>query len=194
SAADGIVLLDPEDGTIIESNRRFAVIAGRDPGEMAGAPICDFSTGLGPEELGRLARRLDWGERVEAVRGQFRRPGGTEVPVETTASLASAGGRALLLLVVRDVSEREALEAEIRRNNEKLRHLFSVATRLRRTRDLDEQIQSVVDGVREAGWGRAVLYLYRDGWHIESVAHSGFSEHEKQHVQSRSLAAEARRH
>ena len=127
------------------------------------------------------------------MRGLFRRPGGEEVPVETTASLAAAGGKALLLLVVRDVSERQALEAEIRRNNEKLRHLFGVATGLRRTRELDEQIQSIVDGVREAGWGRAVLYLYREGWQLEHVAYSGFTEQEIKLVKARSLTPEDRR-
>ena len=193
SAADGIVLLDPTDGRVIELNKRFATMAGREPSELAGSPIWAFATGLTSEDLARLARRIDWGERVEAMRSLFKRPDGSEIPVETTASLASAGGRALLLLVVRDVSEREALEAEIRSNNEKLRHLFGVATRLRRTRDLDEQTQIIVDGVREAGWGRAVLYLYRDGWNLEKVAFSGFKQSEMDLLSSGALAPEDRR-
>src|SRR5262249_18320366 len=69
SAADGIVLFEPRGGTIMEANRRFGLIAGREQAEIAGRPISELSMSLGPEDLARLARRLDWGEKVEPVRG-----------------------------------------------------------------------------------------------------------------------------
>jgi diguanylate cyclase (GGDEF)-like protein/PAS domain S-box-containing protein len=103
SAADAIVMVDDASGLILDANRTAARWAGRDPSELAGRSF---------EALFLPANGTD----VSA----FRDADGGSRPVETHSSLANWGEQTVRQAIIRDISERMAIEQERRIASEAL--------------------------------------------------------------------------
>lgn len=123
AAPDGIFLAD-EDGSIIFVNRRAEEIFGYEPGELVGRPVDD----LLPEGLrqvhGAHRTRYRVEPRTRAMgTGQILfglRNDGTEFPIEVSLSPIRADDSLQIIAMVRDVSDRVALELEAQRIRETL--------------------------------------------------------------------------
>ncbi len=112
NALDAIHVLRP-DGTILEANRAAETLVGRQRSEQIGQ---NFLKLLAPEERDAVARRfagmLETGYLHDS--SSLLRPDGRTVPIEVSASHVDVGGEALILAIVRDVSERRQLERQFR--------------------------------------------------------------------------------
>lgn len=96
-AAMDAVLLVEEDGLVLQANRACGAIFGHEPSELT------------EEKVSMLFEGDDWSAPgVGAIEERVgRRSDGTSVPVEiTTGRTAGVFGKPLLVLVVRDISER----------------------------------------------------------------------------------------
>jgi diguanylate cyclase (GGDEF)-like protein/PAS domain S-box-containing protein len=103
SAADAIVMVDDASGVILDANRTAARWAGRDAGELVGQT---FESLFLPTHVGDVSA--------------FRDADGGSRPVETHSSLASWGEQTVRQAIIRDVSERMAIEQERRVASEAL--------------------------------------------------------------------------
>ncbi|MEI7037947.1 putative bifunctional diguanylate cyclase/phosphodiesterase [Fulvimonas yonginensis] len=100
-AADAIVMVDENSGSILDINRKAAEWTGQGPRELIGTPFARL-----------FERGVPQGEGI--VQGMLRGRGGRERPVETQSSLVTWGQRAVRQAIVRDISERLNLEQERR--------------------------------------------------------------------------------
>ncbi|WHZ18696.1 MAG: diguanylate cyclase/phosphodiesterase (GGDEF & EAL domains) with PAS/PAC sensor(s) [Rhodanobacteraceae bacterium] len=101
SAADAIVMVDEESGSILAANRMAAAWTGRDPEALLGVRYEDL-----------FVR----GNAHEDSKGpvELRGPGDTTRPVETQSSTALWGNRVVRQAIIRDISERVASDRERR--------------------------------------------------------------------------------
>jgi PAS domain S-box-containing protein len=130
-AADGIVALDGQRHVVL-FNRGAERIFGRTAAETIGRPI-DVLLPEGVEEIvlprhgdGSAAETHDGlRHEVEAVR-----PDGSAFPAEMTIAEFPEGGHSITALILRDISERKAAEAEVRRLNDDLNRRLSAGVDL----------------------------------------------------------------
>jgi len=158
AASDGIVVHDPETGDILEANREFHRILGRDPddpGELTMEAIGASAEGEGVETARALvgetveegSRTFEWA--MEAADGDHRW-------VEVTLEPAEIGGSERVLAFVRDVTERKRTEQRLRERRETLRRLHRITASPGLT--LDEQVDQLLEfGADQFGMDIAFL-------------------------------------
>lgn len=102
SASDGIVLTDENTGAILDVNRVASIWTGRSPGELLGSRYASLfaSPGAASGEDGSARTLL-------SLTGDSR-------PVETRQSMAQWGEQQVRQTILRDISERVAIEQERR--------------------------------------------------------------------------------
>ncbi|HEY8586717.1 MAG TPA: EAL domain-containing protein [Rhodanobacter sp.] len=101
SAADGIVMIDETTGRILDVNRTAAAWTGRSVAELAGDRFVHlFKQSMAGQQEGRAATNLLLGKGRPAR------------PVETQTSLANWGQQPVRQAIIRDISERVAMERE----------------------------------------------------------------------------------
>jgi PAS domain S-box-containing protein len=130
-AADGIVALDGERHVVL-FNRGAERIFGHSAAQTIGRPV-DVLLPDGVEEMlaprdgdGKaVVRGPEQRHEVEAVRAD-----GSPFPAEMTISEFPEAGHTITALILRDISERRAAEAEVRRLNEDLNHRLSAGVDL----------------------------------------------------------------
>jgi diguanylate cyclase (GGDEF)-like protein/PAS domain S-box-containing protein len=126
SAADAIVMVDETSGRILDVNRTASTWTGRAATDLVGDRFVHlFVQSLAGQQPGRAATNVLLGA------------GGSTRPVETQTSLASWGSRPVRQAIIRDISERVAMEQERR-----------VAA---------EALASIAEGVIIADAGRRVI-------------------------------------
>jgi PAS domain S-box-containing protein len=138
SAADGVVIID-ERGSIDSVNPAAERIFSYAAGEVVGRNV----SVLMPEPHGSrhdtyIARYLQSGEPHivgQSTRVEGRRRDGSTIPLELTVSEFRLGERRMFTAIARDVSERERIEAELRRSREDLEERV-----LERTADLETAV------------------------------------------------------
>lgn len=112
-AQDAILLLDVESDRIVEANPRAAAILGYDRTRLLQTPI----SAIHPHEMTRLIRFA--GSVMESGTGWTDELSCTTssreiLPAEISASAVDVRGRRLILALVRDITERQRLEAQRR--------------------------------------------------------------------------------
>jgi PAS domain S-box-containing protein len=130
SATDAIVVVD-EEGTVVYANEAVERIFGHPPSAVEGEPL----TTLMPDRLRDrhregFGRYLASGER-RVDREMLRFPGlhadGHEVPLEISFAAFEDADDRLFAGVIRDVTEREELEAELRGERDLLERVFDTS-------------------------------------------------------------------
>ncbi|RCS30874.1 EAL domain-containing protein [Rhodanobacter denitrificans] len=103
SAADAIVMVDETSGRILDVNRTASAWTGRDAKELVGDRFVHlFMQSMAGQRAGRAATNVLLG-----ANGQTR-------PVETQTSVAEWGAQPVRQAIIRDISERVAMERERR--------------------------------------------------------------------------------
>ena len=122
AAPDAIFLVDVETGEIVEANREAANLTGRDEATLSGLDLMEIHP---PEYRSAYAAALDsfTDERTGAARLDdgtplvVRRPDGTDVPIEISATTVTLENRRYVQAIMRDISERHDRERELRVKN-----------------------------------------------------------------------------
>lgn len=153
-SADAIVLFDPEAGVFVDCNEAaLALLRAASKEQLLNASPADLAP---PHQAdGRLSReksveitalvQKNGSHRFEWLARCFD---GTDVPLECLATAVPVGGRALHVVVPRDISERKRAEAEIRRLNQTLEQ--RVAERTEALRASEAQFRTLVEQAPEA--------------------------------------------
>jgi len=169
-----LVELSPEavlllrDGRYVFANRAAAELYGAaDPAELVGrAPGDFFLEEFQPLIEERGQRLLRDGGRVPPMEAKLRRLDGRIVDVETSGAFVLDGGRPTIQTVLRDITERKAIEAELRR----LAHHDPLTGLPNRLLFFDRLGQLVALAERDERRG-ALLMLDLDGFKAVNDAH-----------------------
>jgi len=113
-SADGIYLLDGDTKRILEANRAFAQMLGYTLEEMPGLSMYDFDV-ADREDMDRRFQGLLRGEAPPLIERQFRRKDGSLLPVWLSANLIFFGEKKVVSTLVRDLTEKKAMEAHLLR-------------------------------------------------------------------------------
>ncbi len=131
NAADGFFLND-ENGNILDVNQRACELLGYSREELLKMNVFDFEVAFKPEDHHELVWKRPAADYPINVDGIHRRKDGSAFPVEVRLNCLETAGSRLIMAVVRDVTERKAAEAAIRKEQRFLRHLIDLQERERK--------------------------------------------------------------
>jgi PAS domain S-box-containing protein len=129
-AMDEAVYTVDEDGRIEYINERFAEMKGVDRSELLGRQIRDWASDQAVDRIDDLIADLERGEiDVATLEYEFLQADGTTIPAEVrfTDIEFPDGGRGRVG-VIRDITDRQERERELRRQNERLDEFVSVVS------------------------------------------------------------------
>ncbi len=140
-SSEAIYIFDPRDGRILECNERAREMLGYGRDALLGQSVrsiemtykkaCDWE---------RYVSRLEMGKAL-VTEGIHRRRDGTTFPVESSVSLTK-NGRKRVVAIVRDISERKAVESELYQYREGLEAL--VAQRTAELHELNRTLETYI--------------------------------------------------
>jgi diguanylate cyclase (GGDEF)-like protein/PAS domain S-box-containing protein len=112
-SSDGICLFDAQTKEILETNLAFRELVGYTSRELAGLNIhhliAEDRESVDRNILDTLARG-----RLPVLERRYRRKDGSVVDVEVSGSTLSYGGRTVLCAIAREITERKALEEQLK--------------------------------------------------------------------------------
>jgi len=151
-AAEGILLVDADTKRVLDANTTYEGLLGYSPEEMSRLTIYDLVPYSREDMDCYIGRVLERSSYVSGER-RHRRKDGSLVDVEVSANLISDGGREVVCMVVRDITERKRIEEELRHLNHEL------AERERELRGLVGRMIAVQEEER-----RRIAYEIHDGF------------------------------
>ncbi|HEX8338858.1 MAG TPA: PAS domain S-box protein, partial [Pyrinomonadaceae bacterium] len=151
--ARDVMLFVRPDGRIVEANLAAEKAYGYTHEELLSMSVRDLRA---PEPAELLAEQLrqanEGGVLFETT---HRRRDGSTFPVEVSSTGADVGGERLLFSVVRDLSDRKAMEDELRRGEDRFRSLLENANDIIYSHDLGGSFLSINRaGVEATGYTR----------------------------------------
>ncbi len=123
---DGVVVVDRVGGVVVGANEAASDLLGRGPGDLLGMPSAALLARAGDGEEPATESLLTDGGHLHRV--GLLHADGTVVECEVHATTAEGpGGAELVVNVVRDISDRVALEQRVRESEEMFRTAFDQA-------------------------------------------------------------------
>lgn len=158
-AHDAIIIFAADDERILEVNQRACEMYGFARDEMVGASLEQLSKNV-PLGKERIRETL-----ASGTHGTFEtvhvRKDGRELTVEVNAAVLEHRGRAAILSINRDISERRALEQAVREMA-----FHDPLTGLPNRKLLSDRLELALAQARRARRGMAVLFLDLDGFKV----------------------------
>jgi PAS domain S-box-containing protein len=111
-ASDGIGVIRADDHRVVDVNNKFCEIIGCQAKGLVGNKVQDLVRASGDGARAELLARLLGGEAVDETEMELKRPGGGTVSVVVSTNVITSDGERLVILIIRDLSERRRLEAE----------------------------------------------------------------------------------
>lgn len=161
-ASEGIYLLDPVSKKIIEANTSFFKMIGRNQEDIGNLYVYDFVAHEKNEvdriieqiisRQNRSAKSYFIGERT------YKKRDGRLLDVEASATLMTYGGKAVLCVIIRDITDRKKSETALRESERKYRRLIENTTDAIYLADSDGKIVNVNQAAcKVLGYTRAEL-------------------------------------
>ncbi|MGM0674758.1 MAG: ATP-binding protein [Spirochaetota bacterium] len=122
-SADAVVVVTPEEGEVLYTNRRAEELFGASSGELVGLNQTDLHPPERRDEIVEgfrdFARRMT--HDIPVVREEIVRRDGTRLPVEIrSGTFTELGGRLVLYAIFRDISAERTVERELEATKEQL--------------------------------------------------------------------------
>src|SRR5829696_3441895 len=170
-AAEGILLVDVGTRRVLDANTAYQGLLGYSPREISYLTLYDLLP-CSKEDTDSYVRRVLERSRYASGEWRHRRKDGSLVDVEVSANVITEGGREVVCMVVRDITERKRAEEELRRVNQELAE---------RERDLHSLVRRIV-AIQEED-RRRVAYEVHDGFTQTAAAShrrlQTFAEHHR---------------
>ena len=148
-ASEGIILIEADSYTVIESNTAFQALIGLNDAEIIGRHVYDVLT-LSQQVLDQALNALLVSRHVRMLDLEFRRVDGRVIYLDITATLIESPHQQLICAITRDVTERHQVEQRLRQMHEKLEDDFR-----QRTLELalaNRQLHALLDGIPDMAW------------------------------------------
>jgi two-component system, cell cycle sensor histidine kinase and response regulator CckA len=110
-ASEGIYLLNPETKQVLESNDSFKKMIGLAATDTAELVAYDF-VAHPREEIDRIIKNVIFQKSFFVGERKYRRRDGSMFDVEASAKLIKVGGKEVLCVIARDITERKQAEEE----------------------------------------------------------------------------------
>lgn len=119
-----LVITSLTDGRYLEVNEAFERVMGYRRNEVIGRCSREFNTWQNPEDRTRVLQMLTKGEKVRDLEVGFRSKSGAELVSLYSAEIITIGAERCLLSLVNDITSRKKAEEDLRRSEERYRHLY----------------------------------------------------------------------
>lgn len=158
--ADGVLIVNMQ-GVIVDCNPAFCNRLGYEKDELIGKTVKSLDT---PEYADHVPERIAWilrdGEATFET--ALYRKDGTVLSVELNSRLFEADGQHFIFSIVRDISERKALEADLKKNYEIYHAAINTPALGFWVVDMQGQFLEVNDAyIQQSGYSRAELLNMR---------------------------------
>lgn len=129
ASADAIFLIDRSTQRIIDTNETACRLYGHPRRELIGRPLGEIHVEIDEARQESLLHHLESGAAtVETTEALARRRDGDIFPVELDLCLAYFGSERIVVVVARDISERQAAEQRLRRLHRRFRDLVELSS------------------------------------------------------------------
>ena len=135
---DGVVILNAN-GTVFEANPKAASMLGYTSEELRRLRVNDWEPGLGSSDIVGLIEQV--GPEGGFFETEHLRKDGSTYPAEVSVSLAKWAERTYVLLLMRDITERRAVESELENYRIGLERL--VNQRTKEVEDRSAQVNTI---------------------------------------------------
>lgn len=147
---DAIAYIDST-GMIVDVNRRIEAMFGYAPEEIIGCRFADWQFAA-PETMERViqafAQAVTEGTVQDLLAFEGRRKDATAVHVEASTRIVQpAGEDAAFLVILRDITDRKAVEDQLRQRNRELTALNAIASSVSQSIDLEQILENSLDEV-----------------------------------------------
>jgi len=173
-AADSIVLIDAENGSLVEFNDRACENLGYTREEFQELKVSDFEILESPEEVAQHIEKVARGGS-DTFETKHRTKDGELRDILVSARAISIRGRNLIQSIWRDITERKQAEAEAQRRVAQLALLNEVGGKIAAVLDLDSALGRAARLVQESfGYHHVGLFtLNREGDELVMRARAG---------------------
>ncbi|MCL5291871.1 MAG: GAF domain-containing protein [Actinobacteria bacterium] len=145
-AVDAIFLEDIRAKRIIEANEYAAALTGYSRNELIGMSIFDLHPEGEERRLIDLFHNLEkTGELRNIDDTHIRRRDGRVIPIDLSESFLKIDGESIGMSIVRDISERKRIEAELAERNEDLEILSKIALEIASGLELDKVLKLITE-------------------------------------------------
>ena len=120
---ESIYVYDADTMRVVEANPAFLNLLGYAEQEILGMQIYDF-VAHDRDSIDNFAARVLMSQGVAMGERRWRRRDGTTVAVEVTGNKIELGGRKLVFVIGRDITERKAAEQALRESREQLNSIL----------------------------------------------------------------------
>lgn len=110
---DGIWIIDPDSGIILDTNRAAYKRLGYTKEDVVGSHVSSFVSEL-PHNLTLRQYMESRGNKDTLFDGYHRHRDGSRIPMETNARLIELDSRSYVVAIARDITDRKRLEDELR--------------------------------------------------------------------------------
>lgn len=166
---DSVYVIDGQTGQFIDVNRRACDLLGYERAELLEMGVPDIQADIEDQTAFQQFIASEEGHELANQRYAHQRADGTSVPVEISATSVEVNGTSYRLAIARDISERVAMEEEMRQSKERYRSLFTsirdailVADLDRRIIDCNPAFTSLFGYELDEIEGKPTQYIYAD--------------------------------
>ena len=146
---DGILIIDPSERYIVDTNQKAAEILRYSQKELRGMPIEKIHP-KEMEQLKEIFKEVLLGKPVQSDEFSCLRKDNHRLPAEISFSLVQLNGKDHLMAMVRDISERKGAEQALRESEERFRTLYNHTPVMMHSIDPEGKLVSVNDYWLEA--------------------------------------------
>ena len=152
-AAEGILLVDVGTRRVLDANTAYQGLLGYSPREISYLTLYDLLP-CSKEDTDSYVGRVLEGSRHASGEWRHRRKDGSLVDVEVSANVLTEGGREVVCMVVRDITERKRTEEELRY------HAYLLE-------NLNDAVLATDEQLLITAWNKAAEKMY--GWRADEV-------------------------
>jgi PAS domain S-box-containing protein len=152
-AAEGILLVDVSTKRVLNANTAYQGLLGYSPKEISYLTLYDLLP-CSREDTDSYIERVLERSRYASGEWRHRRKDGSLVDVEVSANVITDGGREVVCMVVRDITERKRTEEELRY------HAYLLE-------NLNDAVLATDEQLLITAWNKAAEKMY--GWRADEV-------------------------